>query len=166
MTEGIGQRLDEALIAALDSRKLGIMGNGLLLPGSRGGAGPVEAHQPIEKRTENGGRLPESWTQADAQKVLTLCRDGMTVGRISDRLGKDPDEVARYLIERLLSPSGDLSSRLGADRQGQPYTDEEMALITLMHSQGRSLLDIAREVHRTQLSVGKKLLNKGYPRQR
>ena len=38
VTEGIGQRLDEALIAALDSRKLGIMGNGLLLPGSRGGA--------------------------------------------------------------------------------------------------------------------------------
>ncbi|MCC3279908.1 DUF3320 domain-containing protein [Arthrobacter sp. zg-Y40] len=38
VTEGIGQRLGEALIAALDSRKLGITGNGLLLPGSRGGA--------------------------------------------------------------------------------------------------------------------------------
>ncbi|WP_404321317.1 DUF4011 domain-containing protein [Arthrobacter luteolus] len=164
VTAGIGERLDDALAAALASGKVSVSGNLMVAGAPRKVAGATRVSGPVPESPKQIDETDGAWPEETSRRVMELYRQGMMVSHVARQAGLDEHEVATYLINRLLTPSGDIRDETGAFRHGKAYSAAELGRMEDLYRRGESLQAIARDLRRTQLGVGWRLLDEGYPR--
>ncbi|MCQ1947573.1 DUF4011 domain-containing protein [Arthrobacter sp. zg-Y1116] len=164
VTAGIGQRLEDALSAALDAGKVSFSGSGLVVAAaSRIVTRTTQLDEPAAERREPDG-TSTAWTEERSRQVLHLYRQGLMVRDVALNAGLDQHDVATHLINRLLTPEGDIMDETGAYRHGKAYLPAELRRMEDLYRKGESLPTIASDLRRTQLGVGWRLLDEGLPR--
>ncbi|MFJ2509341.1 DUF4011 domain-containing protein [Arthrobacter citreus] len=164
-TTNIRQRLDAALEAALDANKISLSGSGQVVA-----TAPKIVTRTTQLDRPLSGTAAEaegaSWTEESSRRVLELYHRGLMVRDIAVQSRLDQFEVAAHLINELLTPTGDITDETGADRHGKPYLQAELRRMAELYRRGDSLSRIAKDLGRTQLGVGWRVLDEGLPRSR
>lgn len=144
----------------------------LVPPRSSGGPTSPSAPAVVTRTSTNnsGARLLDPyagterrWTRSEQAQLLDHYERGRDIPGIAAAMQIDQREVAIRLIRLLLSPSGDIEDETGCPRHGKKYDADEVRKIEDLQKGGLPLRSIAKEVERTQLGVGWKLLNLHVP---
>ena len=111
-------------------------------------------------RTDPG--VPDrTWKAAETQHLLGLFREGKALSEIGAALDVEERDAVVQLLRILMNAQGNLDDEQLAFRSGEAYSREDQIRLRRMYADGRSLVDIAQELGRSQLGAGWKLLSMG-----
>ncbi|GAA1365405.1 hypothetical protein GCM10009596_29380 [Arthrobacter rhombi] len=100
------------------------------------------------------------WPAEEASQAVALYRSGKSIIQIAGIMGIDQKQVSICLIRTLFNFTGEIDDVRASPRNGKRYTDEEISKMESYFDAGVQVQEIAIELQRTVLGVGRRMIDR------